>query len=165
MWWLLTTRKIEFCRGGKSEQGVYIVGDKNCIVLPWPVWLSWLEHLPTTKKAWVWFLVEAHTYLGGGFDPRPGRNRRQSIGASLTSTFLSSPSSLSKSNEKKCTQMKIKNIFLVSVTKALLAWKSYFGWDSFYATVSELSENCVAHSTWIIVRPSFAMFSSCKNFS
>ena len=80
---------------------------KKLTVLSWPVWLRWLEHRSIAISLWVRFPVRAHAWVAGSI---PGLDRSDSPSGcmqeatnwcfSLTSSFLSLPSYLSKSNEK-----------------------------------------------------------------
>ena len=74
---------------------------------PWLVQLSCLGCLPVTKRAGL--IPYWSTCLGGGFNPRSGcRGETNNQCFSLTLVFLCIPSSLSKSNKKMCSQVKIK---------------------------------------------------------
>ena len=67
-----------------------------------PVWLSWLECCPVTKRWQVQFLGRARTYVAGSI-PGPGEYRMQPIDVSLS---LSLPLFLKAM--KKCPWVRIK---------------------------------------------------------
>ena len=61
---ILRMRRHEICIA-PSQSAEHVKVILNMWAVPWPVWLSFSEHPPITKRLWVQFLVQAPAWVAG----------------------------------------------------------------------------------------------------